>query len=167
MTIAVVIAVGFTLASAVAAVSLRNLVHCALCLVIAFGGLATLFLELGAQFIGLAQILVYVGAVAILIVFAILLTRSSERSGPAFTGSWLLGAEVAVLVFGGLCATILASSAMVLGAKPKAQLAHDPTVKEIGTKLMTDYVLPMEIVALLLTVALIGATVVAMQERSR
>src|SRR6478752_4184716 len=63
---------------ALAAVLLKNLVHCALALTVAFLGLALLFLRLDAQFAGFAQILVYVGAVAILVVFAILLTRGSE-----------------------------------------------------------------------------------------
>ena len=70
-----------TVAGAVAAMSLRNIVHSVLALTVAFAGLAAVYLQLGAQFIGLAQILVYVGAVAILIVFAILLTRDS---GAAF-----------------------------------------------------------------------------------
>src|SRR3989442_5934048 len=87
-----------TLAGAVAAMSLRNLVHCALCLVAAFGGLAGIFLQLDAQFVGLAQILVYIGAVAILIVFAILLTRGAETpQPPAVAGRWFLGAAVAAL----------------------------------------------------------------------
>ena len=68
----------FTIAGALAAMILRNLVHCVLALVLAFTGLAGLYLQLGAQFVGFAQILIYVGAVAILIVFAILLTRSHE-----------------------------------------------------------------------------------------
>src|SRR5262245_63798248 len=72
-----------TLAGAVAAMSLRNLVHCALSLVVTLAGLAALFLQLNAEFVGWAQILVYVGAVAILIVFAILLTRSSDEAPPA------------------------------------------------------------------------------------
>ncbi len=71
-----------TVASAVAAMSLRNLVHCALTLMVAFAGLAALYLQLGAQFVGFAQFLIYVGAVAILIVFAILLTRSGETAPP-------------------------------------------------------------------------------------
>ena len=66
-----------TVASAIATMSLRNLVHCALALAVAFAGLAGLYLRLDAQFVGFAQVLVYVGAVAILIVFAILLTRGS------------------------------------------------------------------------------------------
>ena len=67
-----------TIAAAAAAMSLRNLVHCALALTVAFAGLASAYLQLDAQFVGFAQILVYVGAVAILIVFAILLTRGGE-----------------------------------------------------------------------------------------
>ena len=66
------------MAGALAAVLLKNTVHCALALTVAFAGLALLFLELDAQFAGFAQILVYIGAVAILVVFAILLTRGSE-----------------------------------------------------------------------------------------
>src|SRR5881397_1651634 len=78
MPLPFIIAAVLTLAGAVAAMSLRNLVHCALCLIVTFAGLAALFLQLNAQFVGFAQILVYIGAVAILILFAILLTRSSE-----------------------------------------------------------------------------------------
>src|SRR5207302_11163720 len=98
MTFTFVILGVVTLAGAMAAMSLRNLVHCALCLVAAFGGLAGLFLQLGAQFVGLAQVLVYIGAVAILIVFAILLTRGSEPpQQPILAGRWLMGVAVAAL----------------------------------------------------------------------
>src|ERR1700690_3357473 len=67
-----------TVAGALAAVLLKNTVHCALALTVAFAGLALLFLNLDAQFAGFAQILVDIGAVAILVVFAILLARGSE-----------------------------------------------------------------------------------------
>jgi NADH-quinone oxidoreductase subunit J len=67
-----------TLAGGLATVLLKQLVHCALAVTVAFAGLALLFLQLDAQFAGFAQILVYIGAVAILIVFAILLTRGSD-----------------------------------------------------------------------------------------
>ena len=78
--------------AAAAAMTFRHLVHCALAMAVSFVGLAAIYLQLHAQFVGFAQILVYVGAVAILIVFAILLTRSGEvsndsivalRSGPS------------------------------------------------------------------------------------
>ena len=157
-----------TVAGAIAAMSLRNLVHCALCLVLALGGLAALFLQLDAQFVGLAQILVYIGAVAILIVFAILLTRGSEPpQQPALTSSWVMGAGVAVLTFGSLAAAMLASSVTPAAANPKTDVAADVAVKRIGEKLMTDYVLPLEVVALLLTAALIGAVIIAMREETQ
>src|ERR1700716_4241481 len=99
-----------TLAGAVAAMSLRNLVHCALSLTVALAGLAALYLQLGAQFVGFAQILVYIGAVAILIVFAILLTRGSEPSPhPLTASSAIMGIGIAVLAFGSLAACILSS----------------------------------------------------------
>ena len=157
-----------TLAGAIAAMSLRNLVHCALCLVLALGGLATLFLQLEAQFVGLAQILVYIGAVAILIVFAILLTRGSEPpQQPVVASSWVMGAGVAVLTFGSLAAAMLASWDASGAANPKTDVAADVAVKRIGEKLMTDHVLPLEVVALLLTAALIGAVIIAMHEEPK
>ena len=96
-----------TLASAVAAMSLRNLVHCILMLTVTFAGLAAFYLQLNAQFVGFAQILVYVGAVAILIVMAVLLTRGSERPRESvFSPTWFVGVGIAATVFGVLGAMI-------------------------------------------------------------
>src|SRR5438552_7964538 len=157
-----------TLVVAFFAMSLRNLFHCAFCLVLAFGGLAALFLQLDAQFVGLAQILVYIGAVAILIVFAILLTRGSEPpQQSSVTPSWVMGAGVAVLTLGSLAAAVLASSVTPAAANRKTDAAAAVAVQRTGDKLMTDYVLPLEVVALLLTAALIGAVIIAMHEKGR
>jgi NADH-quinone oxidoreductase subunit J len=148
--------------SAIAAMTLRNLVHCALCLAVAFIGLAALYLRLGAQFVGLAQVLVYVGAVAILIVFAILLTRSGESaSGPRITRSGLFGFGVAVAVFAVLAKVISSSALARRGAVP----SPETSVQALGRKLMTDYVLPLEVLALLLTAAMIGAVLIALKEK--
>src|ERR1700743_3215769 len=89
-----------TVCGALAAVLLRNLVPCALALTVAFLGLALLFLRLDAQFAGFAQILVYVGAVAILVVFAILLTRGTElpKEG-VLSKTWLAALAIAAAVF--------------------------------------------------------------------
>src|SRR5271170_5577553 len=101
MTIIFYILAAITLAGGLAAVLLKNLVHCALAVSVAFAGLALLFLQLDAQFAGFAQILVYVGAVAILVVFAILLTRSSEtpKDGGIFSRTWAAGLVIAAAVF--------------------------------------------------------------------
>lgn len=147
--------------SGVAAMSLRNLVHCALALTVTFAGLAGLYLQLNAQFVGFAQILIYVGAIAILIVFAILLTRGSEPSlQPVFSSGWLLGIGIAVALFALVSALLLSSRDLV------RSLSSPPTVsvRQIGEQLMTRYVLPLEVVGLLLTAALIGAVILAMRD---
>jgi NADH-quinone oxidoreductase subunit J len=151
-----------TLAGGLAAVLLKNTVHCALALTVAFAGLALQFLELDAQFAGFAQILVYVGAVAILVVFAILLTRGSETpKDGVFSHTWLAGLAIAAAVFSVLGWAILQSAQ----ALPHETARPSVTVLQIGNELMGRYVLPLEIVALLMTAALIGAVIVAMHEK--
>jgi NADH-quinone oxidoreductase subunit J len=154
---------GVTIGSAIAAISLRNLVHCALSLVVTFVGLAALFLVLNAEFVGFAQILVYVGAVAILIVFAILLTPGTEPPPPAHPATapgW--GVAVAVAAFLTLAGAVASSIVMKREGRPRPDL----TVRSIGDSLMHDYVLPLEVLGLLLTAALIGAVIIAMQEKT-
>jgi len=152
-----------TLFAAAAAMSLRNLVHCALSLVIALAGLAALYLNLGAQFVGFAQILVYVGAVAILIVFAVLLTRSDATPNQAILSpGWFTGIVVSAVVFATLGWAALNSPGLPKETPP----APVATVKNIGDLLMTRFVLPLEVIGLLLTAALIGAVIIAMKEES-
>jgi len=143
-------------------VLLKPLVHCALAVTVAFAGLAFLFLSLDAQFAGFAQILVYIGAVAILIVFAILLTKGSElpRDG-VFSRSWLAGVVISAAVFAALGWAILRSAWTL----PHEAAVPVVTVHDIGVALVDRYVLPLEIVALLLTAATIGAVIVAMHEK--
>src|ERR1043166_7393036 len=101
MTLPFAILATLIIAAAVAAMSLRNLVHCALAVAAAFAGLAAAYLQLNAQFVGFAQILVYIGAVAILIVFAILLTRGSESAPKSVVSSgWFSGAVVTAATLG-------------------------------------------------------------------
>ena len=150
-----------TLASAVAAMSLRNLVHCALMLMVTLAGLAAFYLQLGAQFVGFAQILIYIGAVAILIVFAILLTRGSEPPRQSILATaWMAGVAIAAAVFGLLSAMVLSSRALTEKVAPPPEA----TVRQIGDQLMGRFVLPLEVVGLLLTAALIGAVLIAMRE---
>jgi NADH-quinone oxidoreductase subunit J len=146
-----------TLVGAGAAMMLRSLVHCALALAVAFAGIGMLYLNLGAQFLGLAQMLVYVGAIAVLIVFVILLTRGGEddpREERSFTGALL-----ALAVFGVLAWAVLHS-----GFVPAA-VAPQPTIRQLGFALMDHYIFPLEVIGLMLTAALIGAVIVAMKEK--
>jgi NADH-quinone oxidoreductase subunit J len=151
-----------TLSSAVAAMTLRNLVHCALMLMVTLAGLAVVYLQLGAQFVGFAQVLVYIGAVAILMVFAILLTHSSEPPRQAiFSAAWIVGVAIAATVFGLLSGIILSSRALTREIRPPPEI----TVHQIGDQLMNRFILPLEVLGLLLTAALIGAVIIAMHEK--
>jgi len=153
-----------TVAGALAAVLLRNTIHCALALAVAFAGLALLFLSLDAQFVGFVQILVYIGAVVILVVFAILLTRDSEAPNQSvYSRTWFAGLVITAAVFAFLAWAVLAS----LPGLPMQAVAPAASVHDIGNALMTRYVLPLEIIAVLLTAATIGAVIVAMHEKAR
>jgi len=162
MSLVFYILAALTVAGGLAAVLLKNTVHCALALTVAFAGLGLLFLELDAQFAGWAQFLVYIGAVAILVVFAILLTRGSETpKDGVFSHTWLAGLAVAAAVFAVLGWAVLQTAPML----PKSAPAPAVTVQQIGQALVGRYVLPLEIVAVLLTAAMIGAVIVAIHEK--
>lgn len=149
------------LAAAAAAMSLRNLVACALCLVAVFLAAAGLFLHLGAEFLAFAQVLVYVGAISILIVFALLLTRTrgAERA-PLCARPAALGLAVAAGVTG-LILVAVGTSRMLPGAAPPRPVV---SVRELGQELMSRQVPGLLAVGLLLTAALIGAVVLALRE---
>lgn len=163
MTVPFLILAALTIAGATAAMTLRKLVHCALALAVSLVGLAGLYLDLGAQFVGLVQVLVYVGAVVILIVFAILLTRSDELPSPRVARA-VSGVVISACVFGVLAWAIV-SGAPVAGPVQNAQ--QQAAISGIGHAMMQRYILPLEVVGLLLTAALIGAVVIAMEEKTR
>jgi len=153
----VVIAI-FTLAAALAAATLRKLMHAALSFAVAFVGLASFFFLLGAEFVGLALVFIYIGAVAVLIVFTILLTRRDVGKDRGFNWS---GIVIALAMFGALTWSILKTQSLAIVAPHIRAL----TVKQIGAALMTTYVWPLQCVGLLLTAALIGALILVMEEK--
>src|SRR4051812_48565743 len=143
------IVAGVTVASAIAAMSLRNIVHCALLLTVTFAGLALLYLQLNAQFVALAQVLVYIGAVAILIVFAILLTRSSDIGVQSRRSARVVTSAIAVAVaaFATIAKAIVTTS-VTRKDEPSAALQFSTQTangQQIGHQLMGNYVLPLEI----------------------
>jgi NADH-quinone oxidoreductase subunit J len=151
----------WTMACGILAISQKNLVHCAVALIGFFGGIAAIFFTLRADFIGAVQIIVYVGAVAVLILFAIMLTR--KVTGVETTPTFSQGA-----VWGWLCglaiAGILVYAVQNLGGVPLAETPKSLTVEEIGRGFMTRYAIPFEVISLLLTAALIAAVVIALEE---
>jgi NADH-quinone oxidoreductase subunit J len=153
----IVIAI-LTLAPALAAASLPKLIHAALSFALAFVGIAAFFFLLGAEFVGLVQVFVYIGAVAVLIVFTILLTRRDAATPDKFNWG---GVVIAIAVFSGLIWAIFLTPGLSI-VPPQIEAL---TVKRIGEMLMTDYVWPLQCVGLVLTAALIGALILVMEEK--
>jgi NADH-quinone oxidoreductase subunit J len=148
----------FTLAAALGAAANPNLMHAALSFALAFVGVAAFYFFLGAEFVGLVQVFVYIGAVAVLVVFTILLTR---REGERYRGFNWSGVLVALAVSGGLVWAIVNTPSTSIFPPESEPL----TVKRIGEVLMTDYLWPLMGAGLLLTVALLGALILAMEDK--
>jgi NADH:ubiquinone oxidoreductase subunit 6 (subunit J) len=157
-TIAFVVIAIFTLTFALAAATNPRLMHAALSFAAMFVGIAGFFFLLGAEFVGLVQIFIYVGAVAVLIVFTILLTRRDTEKDRGFKWG---GVTVAIAVFAGLLWAIVKTPPVSVAA----QITKALTVKQIGEALMTHYVWPLLCVGVLLTAALIGALVLVMEDK--
>jgi NADH-quinone oxidoreductase subunit J len=157
-TVAFVIIAIFTLTFALAAATNPRLMHAALSFAAMFIGIAGFFFLLGAEFVGLVQIFVYVGAVAVLIVFTILLTRRDVEEQRGFKWG---GVFVAVAVLAGLIWAILKTPSVSIAPV----MARALTVKQIGEFLMTYYVWPLLCVGVLLTAALIGALILVMEDK--
>ena len=149
-----------TLASAAMAVTRRNLIHAALWFVVTWLGVALFFLWAGAQFIGLAQILVYVGAVSMVVLFAMLLTRQDIRKGNkevsiGFARRFSAGFLIVSAVFGLLAGSIVGTPLREANGAPPVSIA------QLGVSLMTQNVIALLAIGALLTVALIGAVYIA------
>lgn len=155
------------LVSALAVVIVKNLIHSALWLIASFFGVGALYLLMEAEFIAVVQVLVYVGAISILILFAIMLTRHVTGEGVRqLYKRWWIAFVVAAALFGLLIVPTVTGynwEGEAQGAPP-ASIASSI---EIGKAFMGEYLLPFELASVLLLVALIGAIVVAFEERSR
>ena len=150
------------LLSAAAAVAARNLVRAALLATLSFVALGVVFIALGAEFVGFAQLLVYVGAVAMLIVFVILLTKPEQLARSPLAGAGPAGGIlVAFALLAALLGFIFASPAADK-ALPAASAAAP--VAAIGRALLGEYVVVFIALGVLLTAALIGAAVIALED---
>ena len=143
---------------AIGVVSSRNVVHCALFLVLSLVSVAALFVLLFAGFLALVQVLIYGGAVTILLLFALMMTRL--RGGPAtLDNPQKPVALVAGLVFLG----VLIYTFLQVKWLPTASLAP-VTIEKVGESLFSQWVVPFEVASLVLLVALMGAIVIARTE---
>ncbi|HEX2989407.1 MAG TPA: NADH-quinone oxidoreductase subunit J [Anaerolineales bacterium] len=156
----------FTLASGVMVVTTGNLVHAALWLVSTLFGVAVTYALLHANFLAVVQVVVYIGAIAILFIFAVMLTRKDIRDrGPQINSNWWVGALLAVLTFGGLFFLLQGWSGMSTTAA--AYPSDFDAIAALGDALVSPnaYVLPFEVASVLLVAALIGAVYVAFNRK--
>lgn len=147
-----------TAASAVLAVTTHHLVHAALWLVVALGTLAGCYLILGAELVALVQLLVYVGAVVVLVLFALMLTRAPMGSSPEHSSS--AAQRIAAAVIGAGTTALLASVLLpALGGELLSAQTGDTTA--IATQLFGAWVWPFELLSLLLLTSLIAALAIS------
>lgn len=150
--------------AAVMTVTSKNLVHAALFLATTLAGIAGVFLTLAADFLALVQLVVYVGAVAVLFLFGLMLTRA-PIGREALDGQ---NRTVALAVSGGLFVVL---AALIIGAfnsgafgPTTVETVAGPDIEAIGIAIFADWVLPFEVLSMLLLAALIGAIVLARRE---
>ena len=154
------------LGSAVMVVTTKNLVHAALWLIVALFSAAVLFATLNAGFIAVVQVVVYIGAIAIMFIFAVMLTRRTmSETGPGLNSGWWLSVVIAMLTFGGLVWLLQGWSgfAMELPAMPSGLDAVQTLAKALVSP--DAYVLPFEVASVLLLAALVGAVYIAFQKK--
>ena len=156
----------FTLGSGFMVVTTGNLVHAALWLVSTLFGVAVVFALLNAGFLAVVQVVVYIGAIAILFIFAVMLTRKDMRDqGPQMNRGWWAGALISVLVFGGLLFLLQGWNGL---SKTAADIPSGfDAVAELGNALVSPnaFVLPFEVASVLLVAALVGAVYVAFNRK--
>jgi NADH-quinone oxidoreductase subunit J len=151
------IVVGITIGGAVIAVYTRNILHSVLGLAFALAGVAGLYLYLGSFFMAMMQLLIYVGAITIAIVFAIMLSRPLHLEVPKRRpAKVILGCAASGIVF-----VSLVSVAFKTTWTPAAERVDDWSVVTIGHLLLTRYDLVFEVISLVLLVAIIGAILTA------
>ena len=150
------------LLSALLVVTTRNLVHAALWLIVTLFGVAVLYALLNAGFLAIVQVVIYIGAIAILFIFAVMLTRKELRDrGAQHSRAWWLAALMAGLTFGGLVWMLRGWTRLT--QVPAAMPSGFDAVGALGDALIAPdaFVLPFEVASVLLLAALIGAVYVA------
>ncbi len=160
---------GFSIVAVVSALFIlfsKNLIYAAFALFLAFLGMAALYVLAGADFLAVTQIMVYVGGVLVLLIFGIMLTQKANKGAASSSPNKVVvlmkrefwGFLIGISVFGFLSYIILSANFVMNGTINSSK----STVKTIGVELMTSHLLPFEIVAILLLVALVGAAYLAL-----
>jgi NADH-quinone oxidoreductase subunit J len=147
-----------TVGSAIGTAAARNLIHAVVFLVISFTGVAGLYITLSADFLAVTQVLIYVGAISILVLFAIMLTPRADR------GNQEGFLRVPAVVLSGLVAATMIFVALDTDWNISSREGFEDTATAIGEALLDKFVLPFEIASVLLLVAMLGAIVLVRPE---
>lgn len=151
-----------TIGSACLVAFSRNLIYSAFALIGTFFGIAASFILLSADFVGLAQVMIYAGGILVLTIFAVMLTARIETAGetnPLFNYKAVVPF---MLVLVGLLSSIMTTDKWVMKS-PDAS-AHASTIADMGNSLLTDYLLPFELISILLLMSMVGAAIISRRQ---
>ena len=155
------IAGALTIGGALGVVMTRNIVYAAFALLASLMGVAGVFLLAFAEFLALVQVLIYGGAIVILILFALMLTRIEDFAHLSDNRQWPLAVVVALAIFGLMTAAILGTSV------PASAERQGVPLEVLGESLFVTWAVPFEMASLVLLVALIGAVVLVRENGGR
>jgi NADH-quinone oxidoreductase subunit J len=143
-----------TLGGGLGVVATRNVVHASLALLLSLLAVAGIYLILFAEFLAIVQVLIYGGAITIVLLFAIMLTRTAEYPRITDNRQWPLAAAAAVATLAVLAGSFWTKASV--GSEP-----HSPALTDLANSLFTRWAIPFEVASLVLLVALIGAIIIA------
>ena len=149
------IAAAIVVGGALGVVGTRNVVHATLFLLVSLMGVAGIYVLLFAEFLALVQVLIYGGAIVIVLLFALMLTRHREFRGRMENPQWPLAAMASISLFVVMIAAIFANP------QEGSKEPNHTDFTDLGTSLFTQWAIPFEVASVLLLIALIGAIVIA------
>lgn len=149
-----------TLVSAFFVVTFKNIIYSAYSLMLTFLGVAGIYVLLGADFIAIVQVIVYVGGILILILFGVMLTNKIQNVPIKTEASFIIPASITIGAFGGILVSTFINTRW---KSMPAELANS-TLVDVGHLLMNEYILIFELLGILLLVALVGAASIARKQ---
>lgn len=161
--ISIYILMGLGILAAISAVTMKNLFHSGLALAGVLISVAGIYLSVGAEFLAMVQILVYVGAIMTLVIYAIMLTEKLGAQSVQKKNTQSIPAAAACAAFVGLLGLIYLRAVWPLRQNISAERFAS---RSLGEKLMTEYLLPFEVLGVLLFAVLIGAIVIARKDKA-
>ena len=150
--------------AAIGVVRSQNVVHAALYLVVVLAGAAAQYILLAAEFVAWVQVLIYIGAIVILFLFGIMLTRAPMRSEGSMDNEQRVAAAVVGLFLFGVITALLVDAYGGKEIKLQNKLVTIGRSGTIATSIFRDYLVPFEVVSMLLLAALVGAVVIARRD---